>query len=194
MAKNFPMTTLLKSTVFCLLALMVIAMSTAKADQTDTRLPALFEELKKADDKTTAESTARQIWKIWSQYPQSPAIEKQLAAATLLMNAGKFAKAEQILTTIISEHPDFAEAWNRRATLYFLQGQFEASRADIAQTMIREPAHFGALSGLGLVEMHLGNYKAALNAYEAAHQLHPFLEGYDEITQSLRKSLGGLAL
>jgi len=173
---------------------MMMATSFAQADQDDSRLPALFEQLKQAESEDKAQTTARQIWQIWSQYPQSPEVENQLATGTILMNAGKFSQAEQIFTAIIDRYPDFAEPWNKRATLYFLQGRFEASRADIAQTVAREPSHFGALSGLGLVEMHLGNFKAALSAYEAAHQLHPYLQGYDKITETLKKSLGGQAL
>lgn len=184
---------MLKKLMLCTLFL-ACSLYTAQADQNDMRLPELFESLKAAPDKQTAQQTATQIWEIWSEYPKNPAAEAQLATATLLMNNGRFAQSEDILNRLIAEHPDFAEAWNRRATLYFFQGRFEASRADIAQTILREPAHFGALSGLGLVEMHMGNFQAALDAYEQAVQLHPYLEGYDEITTNLRRSLGGVAL
>jgi tetratricopeptide (TPR) repeat protein len=107
------------------------------------------------------------------------------------MNAGSLRAAEETFTTIIDTDPAFAEAWNKRATVYFLMGAFAQSKRDIAQTIIREPRHFGALSGLGLVETHLGNYAAALKAYEQAAALHPYLEGYEEITTALKKLAAG---
>jgi tetratricopeptide (TPR) repeat protein len=107
------------------------------------------------------------------------------------MNAGSLRAAEETLTTIIDTDPAFAEAWNKRATVYFLMGAFSQSKRDIAQTIIREPRHFGALSGLGLVETHLGNYAAALKAYEQAAALHPYLKGYEGITSALKKLATG---
>ena len=107
------------------------------------------------------------------------------------MNAGNLHAAEKTFTNIIDADPTFAEAWNKRATVYFLMGAFAQSKRDIAQTIIREPRHFGALSGLGLVETHLGNYAAALKAYEQAAALHPYLEGYEEITNALKKLIVG---
>ena len=67
-------------------------------------------------------------------------------------------------------------------------GAYELSKQDIAQTIVREPQHFGALSGLGLVETHIGNYDAALKAYEKAASIHPFLEGYDDMVGTIKKT------
>ena len=175
---------------FCI-ALLAAPFSRLQADQADARLPALFEALKNTSDEVAAEAIAGQIWAIWSEHGDDERLSQNLQLGTAQMNAGRLRQAEQIFTTIIDTDPAFAEAWNKRATVYFLMGAFAQSKRDIAQTIIREPRHFGALSGLGLVETHLGNYTAALKAYEQAATLHPYLEGYDDITAALEKLAAG---
>ena len=175
---------------FCV-AFLAAPFSYLQADQTDMRLPALFEELNVTSNKATAEGIADQIWAIWSEHGDDERLSQNLLLGTAQINAGSLRAAEETFTTIIDTDPAFAEAWNKRATVYFLMGAFAQSKRDIAQTIIREPRHFGALSGLGLVETHLGNYAAALKAYEQAAALHPYLEGYEEITTALKKLAAG---
>ena len=175
---------------FCI-ALLAAPFSRLHADQADARLPTLFEALKNTSDAVAAEAIAGQIWAIWSEHGDDERLSQNLQLGTAQMNAGRLRQAEQIFTTIIDTDPAFAEAWNKRATVYFLMGAFAQSKRDIAQTIIREPRHFGALSGLGIVETHLGNYTAALKAYEQAATLHPYLEGYDDITATLEKLAAG---
>ena len=159
----------------------------SKADQNDPRLPKLFESLKNATDAKTAKVTASDIWRIWSEKPDDKRIAELLRQGTEQMNAGNLRKAEKLFTLVINADPNFAEAWNKRATVYFLMGAYELSKKDIAQTIAREPQHFGAWSGLGLVETHIGNYDAALKAYEKAARIHPFLEGDENMVEKLRK-------
>ncbi len=175
---------------FCI-ALLAAPFSRLHADQADARLPTLFEALKNTSDAVAAEAIAGQIWAIWSEHGDDERLSQNLQLGTAQMNAGRLRQAEQIFTTIIDTDPAFAEAWNKRATVYFLMGAFAQSKRDIAQTIIREPRHFGALSGLGIVETHLGNYTAALKAYEQAATLHPYLEGYGDITAALEKLAAG---
>ena len=166
----------------------------SKADQNDPRLPKLFESLKSATDAKTAQVTASDIWRIWSEKPDDKRIAELLRQGTEQMNAGHLRKAERLFTLVINAAPDFAEAWNKRATVYFLMGVYDLSKKDIAQTIAREPKHFGAWSGLGLVETHVGNYDAALKAYEKAARIHPFLEGYENMVERLRKLAQGTPL
>ena len=165
-----------------------------KADQTDPRLPELFERLRTATDARTAQLTASNIWLIWSEKPDNKRLSRLLRQGTQQMNAGRLREAEKLFTSVIHADPDFAEAWNKRATVYFLMGAYDLSKQDIAQTIALEPQHFGALSGLGLVETHIGDYDAALEAYEKAASIHPFLEGYDDIVGRLRKLAKGTPL
>ena len=166
----------------------------SKADQNDPRLPKLFESLKSATDAKTAQVTASDIWRIWSEKSDNKPIAELLMRGTEQMNAGHLRKAEKLFTLVINSAPDFAEAWNKRATVYFLMGAYDLSKKDIAQTIAREPQHFGAWSGLGLVETHIGNYDAALKAYEKAATIHPFLEGYENMVEKLRKLAQGTPL
>ena len=166
----------------------------SKADQNDPRLPKLFESLKSATDAKTAKVTASAIWRIWSEKPDDKRIAKMLRQGTEQMNAGHLRKAEKLFTLVINAAPDFAEAWNKRATVYFLMGAYDLSKNDIAQTIAREPQHFGAWSGLGLVETHIGNYDEALKAYEKAARIHPFLDGYENMVEKLRKLAQGTPL
>mgnify|MGYP000433116380 FL=1 len=166
----------------------------SKADQNDPRLPKLFESLKSATDAKTAQVTASDIWRIWSEKPDDKRIAELLRQGTEQMNAGQLRRAEKLFTSVINAAPDFAEAWNKRATVYFLMGAYDLSKKDIAQTIAREPQHFGAWSGLGLVETHIGNYDAALKAYEKAARIHPFLEGYENMVEKLRKLAQGTPL
>ena len=165
-----------------------------RADQTDPRLPGLFDSLKTAPDAKTAQATADRIWRIWTENPDNQLLTKALNEGVAQMNAGRLREAEQLFTSVIEADPDFAEAWNKRATVYFLMGAYDLSKRDIAQTIAREPQHFGALSGLGLVETHIGNYEAALKAYEKAAAIHPFMDGYEDIVSALKKLAKGTAL
>jgi len=165
-----------------------------RADQTDPRLPGLFDSLKTAPDAKAAQATADRIWRIWSENPDNQLLTKALNEGVAQMNAGRLREAERLFTSVIEADPDFAEAWNKRATVYFLMGAYDLSKRDIAQTIAREPQHFGALSGLGLVETHIGNYEAALKAYEKAADIHPFMDGYEDIVSALKKLAKGTAL
>ena len=176
------------------LAIIVLPAPSLLADQTDARLPALFTELRTTSKAEKAKIVAAEIWQIWSEHRDNDRLSERLKIGISQMEAGRLRQAEQIFTTIIDTDPTFAEAWNKRATVYFLMGAYTQSKRDIAQTILREPRHFGALSGLGLVETHLGNYEAALNAYEQAIALHPYLENYEEITTALKKLVAGEAI
>jgi len=90
---------------------------------------------------------------------------------------------------LIERDPTFAEAWNRRATLYYLMGNFDASVRDIQETLAREPRHFGALSGLGLINSALERWDSAVKAYEEALRVNPFLPGAKKNVEDLRKKL-----
>ena len=180
--------------VIIVLAIIALPASSLLADQTDARLPALFTELRTTSEAEKAKIVAAEIWRIWSEHSDNDRLSERLKIGIAQMEAGRLRQAEQIFTTIIDTDPAFAEAWNKRATVYFLMGAYERSKRDIAQTILREPRHFGALSGLGLVETHLGNYEAALNAYEQAIALHPYLENYEEITTALKKLVAGEAI
>src|SRR5262249_47520798 len=99
--------------------------------------------------------------------------------------------ALKLLNAIIDLQPDYAEAWNRRATIYFNNKDYGSAIADIHEVLAREPRHFGALAGLGTIMQELGDDKAALEAYRRALALHPKLEKIPEIVKRLTEKVEG---
>ena len=106
---------------------------------------------------------------------------------TRSMDAGQFEQAIGIFSSLIQKAPDFAEAWNKRATIYFMIGDYSLSIEDVDRTLALEPRHFGALSGLGQIELLRGNGDAALNAFERALEVHPKLPGIGSTDQKTRR-------
>ncbi len=117
-----------------------------------------------------------------------------LARALEAMNAQEHALSLDLLDEVILLRPDFAEAWNKRATVYFLQRDYGNSLADIRKTLALEPRHFGALAGLGMILENLGRDEEALRALHRALDLNPQLQSVRESVDSLEKKLSGRAI
>ena len=99
--------------------------------------------------------------------------------------------AIKLLDSIIKLRPDYSEAWNRRATAYYMKKDFSRSLADIQQVLAREPRHFGALAGLGLIMQDLGEEKRALDIYRRALAIHPRLPRVPDLIKSLTEKVEG---
>jgi tetratricopeptide (TPR) repeat protein len=152
--------------------ILIVGCVLAQADQKDTRLPGLFDALKKASSSDEAGAIEAKIWTIWLQ-ANDPAIDKLMAQGSDAMSNQDYAAAMQSFNEIIEKKPDFAEGWNKRATLYYLMGDYEHSLKDIDQTLELEPRHIGALSGLGLVNMQLDHDEAAADAFKRVLDIDP---------------------
>jgi len=146
--------------------------ASAGADQKDPRLPALFAKLKDAPSSDAASAIESRIWTIWFA-SGDPEIDKLLDAGSQAMSARDFKAALDAFNRVIEKRPDFAEGWNRRATLYYLMGEYRKSLDDIGRTLALEPRHFGALSGLGLVNLKLDRMAAAAQAFERVLAIDP---------------------
>jgi tetratricopeptide (TPR) repeat protein len=144
----------------------------AQADQKDTRLPGLFDSLKKASSTDQADAIEAKIWAIWLQ-ADDPAIDTLMQQGSDAMGNQDYPAAMQTFNAIIQEKPDFAEGWNKRATLYYLMGDYPHALADIDHTLELEPRHVGALSGLGLVNMQLDRDEAAADAFKRVLDIDP---------------------
>jgi tetratricopeptide (TPR) repeat protein len=107
------------------------------------------------------------------------------------MGQGQATLALAAFDAIVQKAPSFAEGWNKRATIYFLMGDFDSSVADIERTLALEPRHFGALSGLGQIYLALDRKAAALRAFEGALAIDPHLSSVREVVEDLKKELGG---
>lgn len=147
-------------------------------------LDSLFGKLHNAKSKQVAILLANAIWQIWSR-SGSPTADLLLVQGERAMLAGNQRIAISILSTVIDQYPDFVEARNKRATAYFLAFDYDNSISDINEVLKREPRHFGALSGLGLIYHRLGKNKKALASFRRALAIHPFLGDAQKAVKSL---------
>lgn len=151
-------------------------------------LDRLFGLLHVEKDPRQARALAAIIWRIWSR-SESPTATVLLRQGQRAMKAGQTDRALRILTVLVRQHPNFAEGWNKRATAFFLANQLERSKADIAEVLEREPRHFGALSGLGMIYQRQGKHRKALAAYRRALAIHPHLPLARRAVRILSKKL-----
>lgn len=128
------------------------------------------------------------LWRIWSRSGNA-AIDQLLATGVEQMARGDLDPALATFDTIVKRKPDFAEGWNKRATVLYLLGRDEASLADCEQVLKRNPRHFGALSGMTQIHLRRGNPQAALAAWERALEANPNLEGGQETLERLEQAV-----
>ncbi|MEO1374294.1 MAG: tetratricopeptide repeat protein [Cyanobacteria bacterium J06635_10] len=132
----------------------------------------LLEDLKNPDEVVREEAT-RKLWRLWFQQKGVYGLEK-IETSQKLLDGGKITEADEILTQLIEDQPDFAEAWNRRAFLYYTNAEYEKSLADTQVAVELNPLHFGALHGMGLCYAALGEYSRAINAFKRAVEIQPY--------------------
>lgn len=178
----------MKRLCILILASMLVFGAAASARQDDSRLDELFMRLQTTADAQEAELIEGLIWTLWFQ-SGDPDTDRLLASGNDAMGAGRYDEALARFSRVIERDPTFAEGWNRRATLHYLMGNFDASVRDIQETLAREPRHFGALSGLGLINTALERWDSAVKAYEEALRVNPFLSGAKSNIEDLRKKL-----
>jgi len=173
-----------------LVLIVTAAFSAGESDarQDDERLDGLFDRLQETSDVQEARLIEGLIWSLWFQ-SGDPEIDRLMEAGGEAMNAGLYVDALRHFDRVIERDPSFAEGWNRRATLYYLMGEFDASVRDIQETLAREPRHFGALSGLGLINSALERWDSAIKAYEEALRIDPHLAGARKNIDDLKKKL-----
>ncbi len=155
------------------------------AGQDDPGLNDLFAKLKSSETNAEAAGIEIQIWRIWS-LSNDAAVDRVLAGGTAAMNHGGYDAALTSFNSVIEMRPNFAEGWNKRATLLYLIGDYDRSIADVKRTLALEPRHFGALTGLGLINMVLERHADALAAFEAALAVHPHLPYAKRMVKRLR--------
>ena len=150
----------------------------------------LFGALKAAPDAASAKQVENRIWALW--------VASGSDTANLLMTRVKTAieandlnLAVQLLDAVVKIKPDYIEAWNRRATIHYMRKEFGESLQDIRQVLIREPRHFGALSGLGMILQEFGDEKRALEAFRRALEIHPNLQKIPDLVKTLTEKVEG---
>lgn len=160
------------------------------ANQDDARLDRLFEQLAAAEDPVVARILEQRIWAIWGEIDDADS-QTLLERGSVAMANNNYGEALASFDELVEREPDFAEGWNKRATLYWILGDNDASVRDIERTLTLEPRHFGALSGFGLILMAEGRNAAALGSFQAALALNPFLPAARHHILLLQQELGG---
>jgi tetratricopeptide (TPR) repeat protein len=150
----------------------------------------LFGALKAAPDEASAKHVEARIWALWMQTPSDTAALLMMRAKAA-MDAQQMDVALKLLDAVVKLRPDYVEGWNRRATLYYLRNDYAHSLQDIEQVLVREPRHFGALAGLGMIMQELGDEKRALEAFRKALAVNPYLEKVPELVKTLTEKVEG---
>ncbi|MGE0151484.1 MAG: tetratricopeptide repeat protein [Reyranellaceae bacterium] len=146
----------------------------ARATQADPQLEQLFARLQATRDPGEGEALQNAIWIAWTATDDKEAA-RMMAIGIIAMGQDRLDDALSTFDALVEAAPDFAEAWNKRATVHYLMGHLDESVADIEQTLALEPRHFGALSGLGLIYQQVEQWDAARRAFEAALQINPHM-------------------
>ena len=129
----------------------------------------------RGDDPAAAATAAAALWEMWHA-SGVPEIDKLLQRGIEAMERGDLLAAEALFTDIIRRAPDFAEGWNKRATVRYLGDNHAAAIADCEETLARKPHHFGALAGQGLCHMALGQHREAADLFRRTLTVYPHLE------------------
>ena len=160
---------------FLILLFYLFSQTSSFSNDRDIRLKQLFNKLK-INKSEVASIVEKEIWKIWCTHPTDAKLTARLEEGSKFVRNQKFVKAIEIFTEIINFDQNWAEAWNKRATVFYLIGEFEKSQNDIDKVLAIEGRHFGALAGQGLVNIELKNYEKAILSYEQAKEIHPSMQ------------------
>ena len=152
--------------------LSLLSFNSLFADERSIKLDELFNDLKN-NDQYISNKIEQKIWKIWSTHPNNSELTTMLNAGSEFVNNNQLLEAIEIFTKVIELDPSWPEAWNKRATVFYMVGEFEKSQKDIDEVLKLENRHFGALAGQGLVNIKLENYDKAIKSYENVMEIYP---------------------
>jgi len=160
---------ILTITILCFLT------TALSANDRDAELDKLFVELKK-DIPSLSSGIVQQIWMLWSTHPTDQKLTSLLDEGSRLVQDQKLNRAIDVFSEAIELDPSWAEAWNKRATVFYMVGKFQKSQNDIDKVLELEERHFGALAGQGMVNIKLKNYDKAKKSYQKAQEIYPSMK------------------
>ena len=166
----------LKISFFFSILISLIFIFNAIASEQEVQLNKLFNQLKESTNNLVAQEVEQKIWKVWSTHPKDKKLTLMLVEGSDLVNNRQFKKAINIFSKVIDLDPSWAEAWNKRATVMYMIGEFQKSQQDINKVLELENRHFGAFAGQGLVNIELKNYEKAIKSYENAQKIYPLMK------------------
>ena len=154
---------------------LILSTSVLSANERDGQLDKLFHELKK-NIPSLSPGIAEQIWLLWSTHPTDQKLTSLLDEGSRLVQDQQLTRAIDVFTEAIELDPNWAEAWNKRATVLYMVGEFQKSQDDIDKVLELEDRHFGALAGQGMVNIQLKNYDKAKRSYQKAQEIYPAMK------------------
>lgn len=169
-------------------AIAIFWTSPAQARQDDPRLTVLFTELSGTESYNRGKGIEQDIWGIWLE-SGSDTVDLLMVQGMNYMSRGALGKALTLFTSVIKIDPEYAEGWNKRATVLFLMGEYSASVEDIGRTLELEPRHFGALAGLGQIYDRLESNNSAMSAFEKAVTINPHMSMVKKRLKQLQKEI-----
>ena len=143
----------------------------------------LFDQLIEANDLKNAEQLEKKIWSVWSKHPSDNRLTDKMEFGTELMQYGNYNYALKVFNNIIVTDPQWSEAWNKRATVYFLMNEFKNSLDDIDKVLSMEPRHFGALSGQARIFIRLQKYEKAIKSIKKTLEFYPSFKSQELIPE-----------
>ncbi|MBL8576623.1 MAG: hypothetical protein JNK47_05320 [Mesorhizobium sp.] len=159
-------------------------------EKQNSRVDALFVQLKRERNEKAAERIASRIWEEWSR-SGSASIDLMMGWSKNAMDTKKFDVALDFLDQVVTMRPDYAEGWNRRATVHFMMNNYAKSMSDIVHTLEIEPRHFGALSGIGQIMKTTGRNELALEAWQRVLEVYPMMRSAQNEVATLSEELAG---
>ena len=161
--------------LFLVILFYLFSQLSSLANERDTRLNQLFNELK-ANKSKIAAIIEQEIWSLWSTHPTDQKLTARLEEGSMFVRNQQLTKARDIFTEVINIDQNWAEAWNKRATVFYMMGEFQKSQDDIDKVLELEERHFGALAGQGMVNIKLKNYDKAKRSYQKVQEIYPAMK------------------
>ena len=175
---------------YILVIFLTFSVNNLMAEDTAKKLDRLFNDLR-FENASSSYQIEQKIWKLWSTHPNDDELTMMLAKGSDLVNNNKLYEAIIVFSEVIDLDPNWAEAWNKRATTFYMVGKFQKSQDDIDKVLELEKRHFGALAGQGLVNIKLENYEKAIMSYKKAQQIYPTMKSpkimIDQINELIKR-------
>ena len=162
--------------IFYIFIFLLFSNNIYAAQDREEELNKLFNQLKNTYNNLSAKEIESKIWKLWTTHPSEQTLTDLLEKGSYYMSQNQLTSAHNVFSKAIELDPNWAEAWNKRATVLYLMGNYNLSQNDIDMVLSLEKRHFGALAGQGLVQTALNNYQNAINSYQEVEKIYPSMQ------------------
>ena len=162
--------------IFYIFIFLLFSNNIYAAENREEELNKLFNQLKNTYNNLSAKEIESKIWKLWTTHPSEQTLTDLLEKGSYYMSQNQLTSAHNVFSKAIELDPNWAEAWNKRATVLYLMGNYDLSQNDIDMVLSLEKRHFGALAGQGLVQTALNNYQNAINSYLEVEKIYPSMQ------------------